>query len=119
VVNIAGQNQVQIVRNGQSTMLSIEQNPTTQHDLAQDSGVGVYVANGSLSGAMQNVLDGFVLAMPEAQTEQTRQVAAALSGTSHFPLKISGLKFKTERMPLGTDALLAVSAERLRLANAN
>jgi len=107
VVNIAGQNQVQIVRNGQSTMLSIEPNPTAQYDLAQDSGVGVYVANGSLSGAMQNVLDGFVLAMPEAQTEQTRRVAAALSGTSHFPLKISGLKFKTERMPLGTDALLA------------
>ena len=107
VVNIAGQNQVQIVQNGQSTMLSIEPNPTAQHDLAQDSGVGVYVANGSLSGAMQNVLDGFVLAMPEAQTEQTRRVAAALSGTSHFPLKISGLKFKTERMPLGTDALLA------------
>jgi len=65
------------------------------------------VANGSLSGAMQNVLDGFVLAMPEAQTEQTRRVAAALSSTSNFPLKIPGLKFKTERMPLGTDALLA------------
>lgn len=107
VVNIAGQNQVQIVRNGQSTMLSVEPNPTAQHDLAQDSGVGVYVANGSLSGAMQNVLDGFVLAMPEAQTEQTRRVAAALSGTSNFPLKIPGLKFKTERMPLGTVALLA------------
>ena len=107
VVNIAGQNQVQIVRNGQSTMLSVEPNPTAQHDLAQDSGMGVYVANGSLSGAMQNVLDGFVLAMPEAQTEQTRRVAAALSSTSNFPLKIPGLKFKTERMPLGTDALLA------------
>lgn len=107
VVNIAGQNQVQIVQNGQSTMLSVEPNPTAQHDLAQDSGAGVYVANGSLSGAMQNMLDGFVLAMPEAQTEQARRVAAALSGTSNFPLKISGLKFKTERMPLGTDALLA------------
>jgi len=107
VVNIAGQNQVQIVRNGQSTMLPVEPNPTAQHDLSQDSGVGNYVANGSLSGAMQNVLDGFVLAMPEAQTEQTRRVAATLSGASRFNLKISGLKFKTERMPLGTDALLA------------
>ncbi len=107
VVNIAGQNQVQIVRNGQSTMLPVEQNPTAQHDLSQDSGVGNYVANGSLSGAMQNVLDGFVLAMPEAQTEQTRRIAATLSGASRFNLKISGLKFKTERMPLGTGALLA------------
>jgi len=107
VVNIAGQNQVQIVRNGQSTMLPVEPNPTAQHDLSPESGVGNYVANGSLSGAMQNVLDGFVLAMPEAQTEQTRRIAATLSGASRFNLKISGLKFKTERMPLGTDALLA------------
>ena len=107
VVNIAGQNQVQIVRNGQSTMLPVEPSPATQHDLSQGSVVGNYVANGSLSGAMQNVLDGFVLAMPEAQTEQTRRIAATLSGASRFNLKISGLKFKTERMPLGTDALLA------------
>jgi hypothetical protein len=56
---------------------------------------------------MQNILDGFVLAMPEAQTEQTRRVMAALSGSTRFNLKISGLQFKTERMPLGTDALLA------------
>ena len=107
VVNIAGQNQVQIVRNGQSTMLPVEPSPATQHDLSQGSVVGNYVANGSLSGAMQNVLDGFVLAMPEVQTEQTRRIAATLSGASRFNLKISGLKFKTERMPLGTDALLA------------
>ena len=115
VVNIAGQNQVQIVRNGQSTMLPIEPNQTAQHDLAQDSGVGVYVANGSLFGAMQNVLDGFVLAMPEAQTEQTRRIAATLSGTSNFPLKIPGLKFKTERMPLGTNALLACIGRKVAI----
>jgi type III restriction enzyme len=107
VVNIVGQNQVQIVRNGQSTMLPVEPSPATQHDLSQGSVVGNYVATGSLSSAMQNVLDGFVLAMPEAQTEQTRRIAATLSGASRFNLKISGLKFKTERMPLGTDALLA------------
>ncbi len=102
VVNIAGQNQVQIVQNGQSTML-----PVVPKDLAQDSGVGVYVAHGSLSGAMQNVLDGFVLAIPSAQTEQTRRIVAELSGASRFTLKYPGMKFKTEFMPLGTDALLA------------
>ena len=75
---------------------------------AQDSVIpAVYTVTGALSGAMQNILDGFVLAMPEAQTEQTRRVAAELSGASHFTLKIPGLTFKTERMPLGTDALLA------------
>lgn len=108
VVNIVGQNQVQIVQNGQSTMLPVERQVSAIPDMAQDSNIPpIYAITGALSGGMQGVLDGFVLAIPEAQTEQMRQVAAALSGTSRFPLKISGLKFKTERMPLGTDALLA------------
>ena len=106
VVNIAGQNQVHIVQNGQSTML-VPAIPVPANT-AQDSFIpAVYTVTGALSGVMQNVLDGFVLAMPEAQNEQTRRVAAALSGTTRFPLKISGMTFKTERMPLGTDALLA------------
>ena len=108
VVNIAGQNQVQIVQNGQSTMLSVVPETTVAVNAAQDSVVpAVYAVTGALSGAMQSVLDGFVLSMPEAQTEQTRRVIAALSGATRFPLKIPGLTFKTERMPLGTDALLA------------
>lgn len=107
VVNIAGQNQVQIVQNGQSTMLPVVPTIPTLANTAQDSVIpAVYTVTGALSGAMQNVLDGFVLSMPEAQNEQTRRFAAALSGTTRFPLKITGLTFKTERMPLGTDALL-------------
>lgn len=106
VVNIAGQNQVQIVQNGQSTMLPVER--TAIPNMAQDSFVQPeYEVNGALSGALQNVLESFVLATSESQNEQTRRVAAAIAGTSRFPLKVSGLKFKTERMPLGTDALLA------------
>ena len=108
VVNIAGQNQVQIVQNGQSTMLPVNPQAPAIPNKAQDSNVQpTYAVTGALSGVMQNILDGFVLATPEAQTEQTRRVAAAIAGTSRFPLKVSGLKFKTERMPLGTDALLA------------
>ena len=108
VVNIAGQNQVQIVQNGQSTMLSVTPETKVAVNAAQDSvTAAAYVATGALSGAMQSVLDGFVLSMPEAQNEQTRRVIAALSGATRFKLKISGLTFKTERMPLGTDALLA------------
>lgn len=107
VVNIAGQNQVQIVQNGQSTMLSVEPQVPAIPNTAQDANAPVYAVTGSLSGGMQNVLNGFVLAMPEAQTGQTRRIAAELSGASRFNLKIPGLKFKTERMPLGTDALLA------------
>ncbi|MDP3496183.1 MAG: DEAD/DEAH box helicase family protein [Candidatus Nitrotoga sp.] len=107
VVNIAGQNQVQIVQNGQSTMLSVEPQAPAIPNTAQDANAPIYAVTGSLSGGMQNVLNGFVLAMPEAQTGQTRRIAAELSGASRFNLKIPGLKFKTERMPLGTDALLA------------
>jgi superfamily II DNA or RNA helicase len=108
VVNIAGQNQVQIVQNGQSTMLPVERPVSGIPNTAHDSNVQpVYAVTGALSEGMQNILDGFVLAMPEAQTEQMRRVIASLSGTARFPLKITGLKFKTERMPLGTDALLA------------
>ncbi len=106
VVNIAGQNQVQIVQNGQSTMLPIELQSSAIPNTAQDSYVPVYTV-GALTGNAQSVLDGFVLAMPEAQTEQMRRVMAVISATTRFALKQPGLKFKTERMPLGTDALLA------------
>jgi len=108
VVNIAGQNQVQIVRNGQSTMLPIDWQANSSSNTAHGiNDPQVYALSGAITDGTQNFLDGFVLSMPEAQTEQTRQVAAALSGTSRFFLKIPGLRFKTERMPLGTDALLA------------
>ncbi len=118
VVNIAGQNQVQIVRNGQSTMLPVEWQTPAVPNMLHDSNIPpVYAITGALSGGMQNVLDSFVLAMPEAQTEQTRLVAAALSGTSRFSLKIPGLKFKTERMPLGTDALLACIGGKIAIGD--
>lgn len=108
VVNIAGQNQVQIVQNGQSTMLPVVPEMPVAVNTVQDSVMpAVYAATGALSGAMQNVLDGFVLSMPGAQNEQVRRVLASLSGATRFTLKIPCLVFKTERMPLGTDALLA------------
>ncbi len=108
VVNIAGRNQVQIVQNGQSTMLPVVPEMPVAVNTAQDSVMpAVYAATGALSGAMQNVLEGFVLSMPGAQNEQVRRVLASLSGTTRFTLKIPSLVFKIERLPLGTDALLA------------
>ncbi|NBQ68860.1 MAG: DEAD/DEAH box helicase [Nitrosomonadaceae bacterium] len=105
VVNIAGQNQVQIVQNGQSTMLPVTPQEPVMPDTAQDSAVPDKVS-GALMHGMQSVLDGFVLSMPEAQTEQMRRIVTELSGKSRFALKIPGLRFKTERLPIGTDALL-------------
>ena len=118
VVNIAGQNQVQIVQNGQSTMLPIESQPSAIQNTAQDSNVQpAYVVTGALSGNRQDVLDGFMLAMPQAQTVQMRQVMATISATTRFTLKQPGLKFKTERMPLGTDALLACIGSKVAIGD--
>jgi hypothetical protein len=118
VVNIAGQNQVQIVQNGQSTMLPIDgkvsvMGETTQHSNAPPA----HAASGSVSSTMQNVLEGFALAIPDAQTEKTREMAAALSVLTRFSLRIPSQKFKTERMPLGTDALMACIGGRISLGD--
>lgn len=117
VVNIAGQNQVQVVKNGQSTMLPVAPQSPAIPNTAQDSNIPVYAVTGSLSNGMQNVLEGFVMALPSAQTEQTQRIVAELSGATRFSLKQSGLKFKTEFMPLGTDALLACIGGKVALGD--
>jgi len=113
LVNIAGRNQVQIVRNGQSTMFPLERQAAGVLHADQPSNDFTYAMTGSLSGESQSVFEGFVLAMPESQTESMRRVAEEISGESRFTLTIPGLKFKTERMPLGTDALLACIGGRV------
>ena len=117
VVNIAGQNQVQVVKNGQSTMLPVGPQSPAIPNTAQDSNIPVYAVTGSLSNGMQDVLEGFVMALPSAQTEQTKRIVAELSGASRFTLKQSGLKFKTEFMPLGTDDLLACIGGKVALGD--
>ena len=117
VVNIAGQNQVQVVKNGQSTMLPVVPQSPAIPNTAQDSNIPVYAVTGSLSNGMQNVLEGFVMALPSAQNEQTRRIVAELSGASRFTLKQPSLKFKTEYMPLGTDALLACIGGKVALGD--
>lgn len=106
VVSIAGQNQVQIVQNGQSTMLPIAREDSITLSTIQDFPMPIYTT-GALTGNAQSVLEGFVLSLPEAQTEVTHKVVASISGTTRFALKYPGLRFKTERMPLGTNELLA------------
>lgn len=117
VVNIAGQNQVQIVQNGQSTMLPVTPQAPVMPSTAQDSAVLVYTVSGALMHGTQSVLDGIVLAMPDVQTEQTRRIVAELSGKSSFELKIPGLRFKTERLPIGTDALLACIGSKVAIGD--
>jgi len=115
VVNIAGQNQVQVVKNGQSTMFPISRQTNDISPADTDSSDTVYTMSGSLSDGAQDVFDGFVLAADKTQTEEVREAVAALSADSRFTLKLPGLTFKTERMPLGTEALLACIGSRIAI----
>lgn len=104
VVNVAGQHQVQVVRNGQSTFLPVAVPPKETVENGED----VRLEHYSLSGG-QSVLEGLVLAMPEAPVYGGKAMAEkpSLPGNVRFPLKEAGLRFGTERMPLGTEDLLA------------
>ncbi|MGD9787475.1 MAG: DEAD/DEAH box helicase [Sulfuricellaceae bacterium] len=104
VVNVAGQNQVQVVRNGQSTFLPVETPPKPE----AESGEDVRLEHYSLPGG-QSVLEGLVLTMPEAPVHGEKPAISrpGLPGNVRFALKEAGLRFKTERMPLGTEDLLA------------
>ena len=103
VVNIAGQNQVQVVQNGQSSFLPVNVSPEAETGFGQDVRIGHY----SLPGG-QNVLDGLVLAMSEAPVygEKPAASSTSLPGNVRFPLKVLGICFKTERLPISTEALL-------------
>lgn len=104
IVNIAGKNEIQISQNGQSTLLPMEQ-PLLPQSTANDK-TEPY-STSSLSGYAQSFFDNFVLAIPEAQIEQTRRATTQFSRGKQFKLKYPGLTFKTELMPLSTNALLA------------
>jgi type III restriction enzyme len=103
VVNIAGQNQVQVVQNGQSTFVPVEP-PSVAPGVALDMRFGSTVMP---SG--QSVLDGLVLTMPPAAPAVPGGTTSmpTMPGNVRYDLKIPGLRFKTERMPIGTDALVA------------
>lgn len=103
VVNIAGQNQVQVVQNGQSTFVPVEPPSVTP-------GAAVDVRFGStVMPSGQTVLEGLVLTPPPAAPAVPSGTTSAptLPGNVRYDLKIPGLRFKTERMPIGTEALVA------------
>lgn len=104
VVNIAGQNQVQVVQNGQSTFLPVAVPPRTEAQAGGDARLEHY----GLAGG-QSVLEGLVLAMPEASAYGGKPAASrpSLPGNVRFALKAPDICFKTERLPIGTEDLLA------------
>ena len=104
VVNIAGQNEVQVIRNGQSSFIPIATPATFTAGQAT-----AQVGNYSLPGG-QSVLEGLVLSVQQASAYTVGRTPAPqveMSGNVRFNLKIAGLRFKTERLPISTDELLA------------
>lgn len=101
VVNIAGQNQVQVLQNGQSTFVPVE--PPAGTDGAVDMRFSATVMPGG-----QSVLEGLVLTMPEAPLVEPGSTSKPTQpGNVRYKLKAPGLRFKTERLPISTNALLA------------
>lgn len=101
VVNIAGQNQVQVLQNGQSTFVPVE--PPVSTVGAVDLRFSATVMTGG-----QSVLEGLVLTMPEAPPVEPGSTSKPTQpGNVRYKLKVPSLCFKTERLPIGTEALLA------------
>jgi len=105
VVNIAGQNQVQVVQNGQSSILHVNVSPQGEAEIGfgQDARIEHY----SLPGG-QSMLDGLVFSMPEAPVlwGETGCITLQPARQCPFPLKVPGIRFKTERLPISTEDLL-------------
>lgn len=102
VVKIAGQQEVQVLQNGQSSFL-----PVTTPGL-EATGRAMQISSYTLPGG-QSVLEGLVLSRQEAPvyTGNTVTSRSNLPGNVRFALKKSGIRFKTERLPISTDDLLA------------
>jgi superfamily II DNA or RNA helicase len=102
VVNIAGQHEVQVVQNGQSSFL-----PVATPTLAT-TGQEMQISSYTLPGG-QSVLEGLVLSMPELPfyTVDTATSRPSLTGNVRFALRVPGIRFKTERLPISTEELLA------------
>ncbi len=99
VVNIAGQNQVQVVQNGQSSFL-----PVTIPPLSATGQVGE-----SMNYGLPLLLEGLYIPDPVVSPEAAAYAEAARSkipGNVRFPLKVPGIRFKTERLPISTEDLL-------------
>jgi len=101
VVNFAGQNEVQIIQNGQSSFI-----PVSQVNYPNES-IGIE-AQKFVMPTGQSILEGLILS-PSPSTEYkttggiTKQIA---TGDLIFNIRHEGIRFKTERLPISTDALL-------------
>lgn len=101
LVNFAGQREVQIVQNGQSSFIPVSQ----QQNLGESLGIE---AQQFVMPTGQSLLEGLILTPSPATEYKSTSGATTLiaAGNLSFNLRHSGLRFKTERLPISTSALL-------------
>jgi superfamily II DNA or RNA helicase len=111
LVNIAGQNTVQVVKNGQSVLLE-----TTSQNADEIDELPI-VGLSQLNFGNQGVLDGFLFADNSQQTEEVRRVQTQLNNYTKFPLKVAGLRFKKECSPIETKNWVADIVKKVSLGD--
>lgn len=119
VVNIAGETQVQVVRNGQSTLLPVQATDWPTLGCGQTSGDTGETGSGDEAtvptaggiSASQGVLAELLLqptTQPAAGTAAISSGKATLPANARFPLRAGVPRvFKTMRLPIQTEALLS------------
>ena len=121
-VRIAGETQVQVVKNGQTTLLPQPYMPPVWKPAtdSESEPTAAHVHDPWDSGAMQT-LPGFHLTLPSEfpASEQSipSQPATPLPGNVLYPLRAGvPTRFQTERLPLSTDELLKGIGAHLNLS---
>ncbi len=121
VVRVAGEAQIQVIKNGQTSLLPQPYTPPVWKLAAdnQPESKAIYVHDPLDSGAIQN-LPGFDWPLSSefatSTQNQPRQPATPLPGNVLYPLRPGvPTRFQTERLPLSDDELLKGVGAHLKL----
>lgn len=120
-VRIAGETQVQVIKNGQTTLLPQPYTPPVWKPATDNESepTAAHIHDPWNSGAIQT-LPGFHLPLPSelrgSKQSAPSQPVTALPGNGLHPLRAGvPTRFQTERLPLSTDELLKGIGAHLKL----
>ncbi len=121
VVRVAGETQVQVTTNGQTTLLPQSYTPPTWKPVegGEAESTATLVRDPSTLGVTQTFPD-FIPPLPGAplgqSRSQSRQPATPSPGNVLYPLRVGApTRFHTERLPLSTDELVQGIGAHLKL----
>ena len=121
LVRVAGENQVQVIRNGQPTLLPQPYTPPPWKPVegGEAESTAALVRDPSALGVTQT-FPNFIPPLPSAplgqSRSQSRQPATPSPGNVLYPLRVGApTRFQTERLPLSTDELVQGIGAHLKL----